>query len=256
MLVGESIWVVLPTYNERSNLEAVVAAVHDALATCAPVHTILVVDDSSPDGTGELADRLAAADSQLRVLHRRQKLGLGPAYIAGFRHALAEGASHVIEMDADLSHDPTELPALIDGSREADLVLGSRYVAGGGIDDWGPLRRIISRGGCWYARTVLGIGVRDPTGGFKCFRRDVLEALDLDAVRSRGYAFQVELTYRTLEQGFRVKEVPIVFSDRRAGDSKMTFRIVLEGALAVPRLRRHPRLEVRSNERNLSSTGS
>jgi len=237
MEVGESVWVVLPTYNEAANLEEVVEAVHEALGGPAPRHTILVVDDSSPDGTGELADRLARTDRRLRVLHRPLKLGLGPAYLAGFGVALAEHATHLVEMDSDFSHDPHDLPALLDAARDADLVLGSRYVDGGGVSDWGPMRRVISRGGCWYARALLHVGVRDLTGGFKCFRRAVLEAVDLESVASRGYAFQVELTYRALERGFRVVEVPITFRDRRAGESKMTWRIVTEAAVAVPRLR-------------------
>jgi dolichol-phosphate mannosyltransferase len=231
-------WIVLPTYNERSNLEPLLEAIHAALAERVPDHVVLVVDDSSPDGTGELADRCAEGDERVRVLHRPQKLGLGPAYLAGFEVALAGGAGFVIEMDADFSHDPADLPRLIEAAEDADLVLGSRYVDGGGIVDWGPRRRLISRGGCWYARAVLSVGIRDLTGGFKCFRRQVLETLDLASVKSRGYAFQVELTYRALQHGFRVKEIPIQFRDRRAGESKMTWRIVHEGAIAVPRLRR------------------
>ena len=232
------VWVVLPTYNERSNLEPFVLSVRAALQQSVPDHTILVVDDSSPDGTGELADRLAERDPQVRVLHRDRKSGLGPAYIAGFRHALAAGAELLVEMDADFSHDPRYLPRLIEAARHADLAIGSRYVDGGGVRDWGRLRELISRGGCWYARRVLGVEVQDLTGGFKCFRRSVIEALDLDDVRAHGYAFQVELTYRALQQGFRVKEIPIVFRDRRAGVSKMGAPIVIEGMLAVPRLRR------------------
>jgi dolichol-phosphate mannosyltransferase len=215
-----------------------VASVRATLERSAPDYTILVVDDSSPDGTGELADRLAEADPHIHVLHRQRKSGLGPAYVAGFRHALAAGAELVVEMDADFSHDPIHLPALIGAAREADLVLGSRYVNGGAVSDWGPMRRFISRGGCWYARHVLNVEVHDLTGGFKCFRRSVLEALDLDEVRAHGYAFQVELTYRALQLGFHVEEIPIVFHDRRAGRSKMGAPIVLEGVLAVPRLRR------------------
>jgi dolichol-phosphate mannosyltransferase len=231
------LWVVLPTYNERENLEPLVSSLRRVLETCAPDHSILIVDDGSPDGTGELASRLAAADPRVHVLHGAGKRGLGRAYLAGFRHALAEGAALVVEMDADLSHDPTYLPAMIEAARGADLVLGSRYVPGGGVRDWGPVRRLVSRGGCWYARNVLGVGVRDLTGGLKCFRAEVLEALDLGSVRSEGYAFQVELTYRALQRGFRVKEIPIVFSERRAGESKMSRRIVLEAAWVVPRLR-------------------
>jgi dolichol-phosphate mannosyltransferase len=231
------VWVILPTYNERENLEPMVAAVRARLDEAAPDHVVLVVDDSSPDGTGDLADRLAASDPHVRVLHRPLKQGLGQAYIAGFREALAGGAELVFEMDADFSHDPSYLPAMLAAGEDADLVLGSRYVPGGGVRHWGPGRRLISRGGCWYARRVLGVEVRDLTGGFKCFRREVLEAVDLDAVRSQGYAFQVEMTYRALRLGFRVAEVGIVFADRRVGASKMSRRIVLEAIWMVPRLR-------------------
>jgi dolichol-phosphate mannosyltransferase len=232
------VWVVVPTYNERENLTTVVSAVRAELDEIAPDHVVLVVDDSSPDGTGGLADRLASADPHVQVLHRPEKRGLGPAYIAGFRHALDAGAALIVEMDADFSHDPAYLPRMLDAAREADLVLGSRYVEGGGVRNWGRVRRIVSRGGCWYARTVLGVRVGDLTGGFKCFRREVLEAIDLDRIRSQGYAFQVELTYRALQMGFRVVEIPIVFTERRAGQSKMTRAIVLEAALMVPSLRR------------------
>jgi dolichol-phosphate mannosyltransferase len=231
------VWVVLPTYNERENLEPLVTAVRSVLDGAAPDHVILIVDDASPDGTGELADTLAARDPRVRVLHRPRKDGLGQAYAAGFEVALAGGAELIVEMDADFSHDPSHLPALIGAARDADLVLGSRYVAGGGIRNWGRLRTFVSRGGCWYARTVLGVGVRDLTGGFKCFRRAVLEALDLRAIRSQGYAFQVELTYRALQLGFRVSELPIVFADRRVGQSKMSRRIVLEAIWMIPALR-------------------
>jgi dolichol-phosphate mannosyltransferase len=231
------VWVIVPTYDERPNLVPLVAAVHSALEGHASDHSILVVDDNSPDGTGAVADRLAASDARVRVLHRAAKRGLGRAYIAGFRYALAGGAALVIEMDADFSHDPADLPKLIDAARGADLVIGSRYVPGGGVRNWGSVRRLVSRGGCLYARTVLSVDIRDLTGGFKCFRREVLETLDLETVRAEGYAFQVELTYRALEAGFRVKEVPIVFSERRRGDSKMSRRIVLEAITMIPRLR-------------------
>jgi dolichol-phosphate mannosyltransferase len=231
------VWVIVPTYDERPNLEPLVAAVHSALEGHASDHSILVVDDNSPDGTGAVADRLAASDARVRVLHRAAKRGLGRAYIAGFRYALAGGAALVIEMDADFSHDPADLPKLIDAARDAELVIGSRYVPGGGVRNWGSVRRLVSRGGCLYARTVLSVDIRDLTGGFKCFRREVLETLDLETVRAEGYAFQVELTYRALEAGFRVKEVPIVFSERRRGDSKMSRRIVLEAITMIPRLR-------------------
>ena len=228
---------ILPTYNERENLEPMVAAVRTRLDEVAPDHVVLVVDDSSPDGTGDLADRLAAEDSHVRVLHRPLKEGLGQAYIAGFREALAGGAELVFEMDADFSHDPSYLAPMIAAAEHADLVLGSRYVSGGGVRNWGPGRRLISRGGCWYARRVLGVRVRDLTGGFKCFRREVLEALDLTSVHADGYGFQIELTYRAVRAGFRVKEVPIVFSERERGQSKMTARIALEAIWKVPLLR-------------------
>jgi len=227
-------WVVLPTYNEAENIEAFLAAVREKLPAAARV---LVVDDSSPDGTGEIADRLAADREDVEVLHRPRKEGLGPAYIAGFRRALAGGAGLVLEMDSDFSHDPAYLPRLLEAAERADLVIGSRYVPGGGVGDWGPLRRAISRGGSAYARLVLGVGVHDLTGGFKCFRREVLEALDLDAVSARGYAFQVELTYRAIQHRFRVVEVPIFFRDRRAGTSKMDRAIVAEAVWRVPALR-------------------
>jgi dolichol-phosphate mannosyltransferase len=234
------VWVVLPTYDERDNLEPLVRAVRAALSRVAPDHTILVVDDSSPDGTGELADQLAQHDSHVQVLHRPRKEGLGQAYLAGFELALLAGAELILEMDADFSHDPSYLPQMIEAAREADLVLGSRYVPGGGTRNWGRLRSFVSRGGSWYARTVLSLPIRDLTGGFKCFRREVLEAVDLSRIRSQGYAFQVELTYRALKLGFRVKEIPIVFTDRRVGQSKMSRRIVLEAMWMIPTLRTRP----------------
>jgi dolichol-phosphate mannosyltransferase len=231
-------WLVLPTYNEAENLEDFVEAVRAMLPASARIR---VVDDNSPDGTGEIADRLAAQHEQVSVLHRQLKEGLGPAYIAGFRHALAAGAGLVLEMDSDFSHDPAYLPRLLEAAGRADLVLGSRYVPGGGVSDWGPLRRLISRGGSTYARFVLGVGVRDLTGGFKCFHREVLEAIDLDSIQARGYAFQVEMTYRTIRAGFKVVEVPIVFRDRQAGSSKMDRSIVAEAVWRVPLLRFGPR---------------
>ena len=229
-------WVVLPTYNEIDNLEPIVEAIGAALEPLGD-YRILIVDDSSPDGTGALADRLAAADDRIEVLHRPEKQGLGQAYLAGFRRALDGGAGRVIEMDADFSHDPSLLPDLIAATETADLALGSRYVSGGGVRDWGPTRRLISRGGCLYAQLILTLRVRDLTGGFKCFRREVLEAIELETVRSRGYAFQVELTYRTVKSGFTVKEVPITFADRRVGQSKMSKAIVAEAIWMVPSLR-------------------
>lgn len=227
-------WLILPTYNEAGNIERFVAAVREKLPAAA---RILIVDDGSPDGTGELADRLAAEHEEVEALHRPRKEGLGPAYIAGFRRALGGGADLILEMDSDFSHQPAYLPRLLEAAETADLVIGSRYVPGGGVSDWGALRRAISRGGSAYARVVLGVDVRDLTGGFKCFRREVLEAIDLDDVQARGYAFQVELTYRAIQKGFRVAEVPIVFRDRQLGDSKMDRSIVAEAIWRVPLLR-------------------
>jgi dolichol-phosphate mannosyltransferase len=222
----------LPTYNERANIEPM-------LRSLAPLGVdVLVIDDNSPDGTGEIADRLAGELDFVSVLHRHHKEGLGPAYIAGFRRALAEGADYVLEFDCDFSHDPEDVPRLIAACENgADLALGSRYVPGGGTRNWGLGRRFVSIGGSWYARTLLGVGVRDLTGGFKCYRRQVLERIDLDAVRSLGYAFQIETTYRTIRAGFSVVEVPIVFSDRTEGTSKMSRAIVLEAVSRVPALR-------------------
>ena len=231
-------WLIMPTYDEAENIAAIVGAARDVLERAAPGdHRILVVDDGSPDGTGRIADALAAEHDDVEVLHRTTREGLGPAYLAGFAHALEQGAEFVMEMDADFSHDPADLARLLAAARDADLVLGSRYVAGGGVTDWGLVRRLVSRGGSWYARTVLGLDVRDLTGGFKCFRREVLEAIDLPTVRSLGYAFQVELTHRAIRAGFRVVELPIVFRDREHGHSKMSWRIAGEAALLVPQLR-------------------
>jgi dolichol-phosphate mannosyltransferase len=227
-------WVILPTYNEAENLEplvrGVLGVVHDA--------RVLVVDDGSPDGTGAIADGLAIAEPRLDVLHRPLKEGLGRAYADGFARALAAGAGYVIEMDADFSHAPADLPRLLEPAEAgADLVLGSRYVDGGGVEDWDLLRRTLSRGGCRYARSMLGVGVRDLTGGFKCFRAEALAALEPATARSQGYAFQVELTYRALRHGLRVEEVPITFRERVRGDSKMSLRIAAEAAWVVPALR-------------------
>lgn len=230
----ESVWVVLPTYNEADNIERLVTAVRERLPDAGRV---LIVDDNSPDGTGRIADRLAADHEDVEVLHRERKEGLGPAYIAGFKRALAEGADLVIEMDADFSHDPAHLPLLLRAAKKADLVIGSRYVAGGGVTDWGKTRRLISRGGSAYARRTLGVDVRDLTGGYKCIRREVLEAIDLDTISSRGYAFQVEVTYRAIRAGFSVREVPIVFRDRTEGKSKMSKGIVAEAMWRVPAMR-------------------
>jgi len=232
-------WLILPTYNEAENIEAIVQAAGEVLEKAAPDgHRVLIVDDNSPDGTGEIADGLAAASQSVEVLHRGEKAGIGPAYLAGFAHALDAGAGFVMEMDSDFSHDPADLARLLRAAYDgADLALGSRYVPGGGVTDWSLLRRIISKGGSTYARIVLGLRVRDLTGGFKCFRREVLEAIDFASVRSRGYAFQVELTYRAVRGGFRVVEVPIVFRDRTKGQSKMSWRITAEAMWLVPALR-------------------
>lgn len=227
-------WLVLPTYNEADNLKPLIAA---ALANLPQDARVLVVDDRSPDGTGEIADELAGEEERIEVLHRPRKEGLGPAYLAGFRRALAGGAELVLEMDSDFSHDPADLPRLLAAVEDADLAIGSRYVAGGSVENWTPLRRAISRGGSAYARLVLGIPVGDLTGGFKCFRRKVLEAIPLELVSSRGYAFQVEMTYRAAKAGFRIVEVPICFRERRAGASKMSGGIVAEAAWKVPLLR-------------------
>lgn len=233
-------WLVVPTYDEAANIERVVDLARATLASACPDgFRILIVDDDSPDGTGRIADRLAAAHpDEVEVLHRDRPAGLGPAYLAGFGVALDAGASHVMEMDADLSHDPRDLARLLDAVRGgADVALGSRYVPGGGVSDWSLLRRFVSRGGSWYARRTLGLQVRDLTGGFKCFRAEVLRAIDLESVRSVGYAFQVELTWRSIRTGHRVVEVPIVFRDREAGDSKMNWRIAREAVFLVPALR-------------------
>ena len=224
--------VCLPTYNERENLEPMLRALGDE-----DVH-VLVIDDNSPDGTGELADRLAAELDYVEVLHRERKEGLGPAYLAGFRRALSSDAELVLEMDCDFSHDPNDVPRLIAAvAGSADVALGSRYVPGGGVRNWGLLRRVISAGGSLYARVVLGVQVRDLTGGFKCYRRSVLETIELDSIHSKGYAFQIETTYRTLRAGFEVVEVPITFADREVGGSKMSRGIVVEAIWKVPHLR-------------------
>jgi dolichol-phosphate mannosyltransferase len=228
------VWVILPTYNEAENLERIVG---DVLEHLPESRRVLIVDDNSPDGTGEIADRLAAADESIGVLHRERKEGLGPAYLAGFRVALDGGAERIIEMDADFSHDPSFLPRLIEATENADLAIGSRYVPGGGITDWGPMRRFISRGGSAYARVALGLPIQDLTGGFKCFRRIVLETINLDTIEARGYAFQVETTYRAIRAGFRVVEVPIVFKDRTDGTSKMSKGIIAEAMWRVPAMR-------------------
>ena len=223
--------VCLPTYNERENLEPMLRALGDKGVR------VLVIDDNSPDGTGEIADGLARELDYVDVLHRERKEGLGPAYLAGFRRALADGADLVLEMDCDFSHSPDDVPRLLAAAEEADLVLGSRYVPGGSIGNWGLVRRFVSAGGSFYARVLHGSRVRDLTGGFKCYRRQVLETIDLDAIESKGYAFQIETTYRATRAGFRVVEVPIHFVDREEGGSKMSRAIVAEAVWKVPALR-------------------
>jgi dolichol-phosphate mannosyltransferase len=230
-------WLILPTYNEAANLDPLVRALLLRLEASGVPHTVLIVDDNSPDGTGHVADRLATEFSPVRVLHRDRKQGLGHAYLAGFRTALECGADLVLEMDADFSHDPADVPRLIAAAGGADLVLGSRYVPGGGVANWSFIRRLLSRGGCLYARVLLGVPIHDLTGGFKCFHRRVLEAIDLSTVHADGYGFQIELTYRAIRSGFRVAEVPILFRERRVGTSKMTARIALEAVWKVPALR-------------------
>ncbi|HEV2712851.1 MAG TPA: polyprenol monophosphomannose synthase [Gaiellaceae bacterium] len=228
------ICICLPTYNERENVEPMVDRLGEILGADG---VVLVIDDNSPDGTGEIADRLAAERERVDVLHRPSKEGLGPAYLDGFRRALELGADLIFEMDCDFSHDPADVPRLVDAAGGADLVIGSRYVPGGGTQNWGRLRRLISRGGSLYAQLLLGVPIRDLTGGFKCYRRKVLETIELGAIDSKGYAFQIETTYRTLRAGFRVVEVPIVFVDREVGGSKMSKAIVWEAVWKVPALR-------------------
>jgi dolichol-phosphate mannosyltransferase len=233
------LWLFLPTYNEVENLEAVVRATVEQLDRAAPEDwRLLVVDDASPDGTGDLAERLARDLPGVEVLHRPGKEGLGKAYLSGFRHALSRGAELVIVMDADFSHDPAHLPAIIAAAEHSDLVLGSRYVAGGQIVNWPPLRRILSRSGSIYARAILGVGVKDLTSGFRCVRRGVLETVEPATLRSQGYVFNIELTYRTLLAGFTVTELPICFRDRETGESKMSLPIAFEALMLVPKLRR------------------
>jgi len=228
------ILIVTPTYNERDNLAPFLDGVFDVL----PDANVLVVDDASPDGTGALADRIAASDPRVKVYHRPGKLGLGSAYLEAFRRGIDESYDLIFEMDTDLSHDPRYLPDFLRAFEQgADLVIGSRNVPGGGVDGWGPGRHIISKGGSLYSRTILGLGVRDLTSGYKGFRREVLESIVLGDVRSEGYSFQVELTFRAVLRGFKVAEVPIVFVDRRAGQSKMNKRIFAEAVLMMPRLR-------------------
>ncbi|MHB1382696.1 MAG: polyprenol monophosphomannose synthase [Thermoleophilia bacterium] len=229
--------IILPTYNERENLERFVGALQGVLGDNSLEGRLIIVDDNSPDGTGRIADDLAERHDNITVIHRPEKQGLGPAYLAGFKQALATDTSYIFEMDSDFSHNPSYIPSFLDAIRDADLVLGSRYVPGGRVENWGLLRKIISKGGSTYARLILRLPVRDLTGGLKCFRREVLEALDLDAVTSFGYGFQIELTYKAAKKGFRVKELPITFVDRQQGKSKMSKRIVLEAVFLVWKLR-------------------
>ena len=236
-ITTESLWLVLPTYNEADNLEPFLDLALPALSAAAEDHHLLVVDDGSPDGTGDIADRLAEQHPAVHVLHRPVKDGLGRAYLAGFEYALRHGADLIMEMDADFSHDPGDIPRLVAAADGADVIIGSRYAPGGAVAQWTPGRRLLSRCGCWYARAVLGVPVLDLTGGFKCFRRQVLEALDLPQVRNDGYGFQIELTYRACRAGFAVTELPITFGTRRAGESKMSARIALEALWKVPALR-------------------
>ena len=234
-----SVWVIVPTYDEAASIERLLRGAAAALAEAAPGdHRILVVDDGSPDGTAGIAERVGAELGVVEVLRRAGKGGLGRAYLAGFARALDGGAQLVCEMDADLSHDPAHLPALLAAAERADLVLGSRYVPGGGVTDWGLPRRLLSRGGCRYAQTILGLPQRDLTGGYKVLHRRVLEAIELGSVRSQGYVFQIEVTYRAVLAGFRVAEVPITFRERDAGASKMSARIAVEAMWRVPLLRR------------------
>jgi dolichol-phosphate mannosyltransferase len=232
-----SLWLILPTYNEAGNLEPLVRAALPAASRVSEDPHILVVDDSSPDGTGAIADRLAGEYEAVEVLHRTRKEGLARAYLAGFDRALREGADLIVQMDADFSHDPAAIPGLVAAAADADVAIGSRYVSGGSIPEWSLFRRLLSRLGCRYARTVLNVSVRDLTGGFKCFRRTVLDHPSLAEVQAEGYGFQIEMTYRALRAGFRVAEVPIAFGARRAGRSKMSARIAAEALWKVPALR-------------------
>ncbi len=249
--------VVIPTYNEAANVEGIVRATVAELERLVPgAHRVLIVDDNSPDGTGAIADELADSLSQVGVLHRAAKTGLGHAYLAGFERALSGGAELVLEMDADFSHDPRYLESLLTAAQDADLVLGSRYVKGGGVEDWGIVRRLISRGGCLYARTILGVSIQDLTGGFKCIHRRVLETIQLETIRAEGYVFQIEVTYRALLAGFKVTEVPIVFRDRSVGTSKMSARIAAEAMWAVPFLRRRAPAAIRRRDRAPDAIGT
>ncbi|MFN8109133.1 MAG: polyprenol monophosphomannose synthase [Thermoleophilia bacterium] len=231
------VWVVLPTYDEAANVERMLTTLLEVFDGNGIDGRVLVVDDGSPDGTADLAAAVGLRDVRVGVLRRTAKEGIGPAYRAGFREALAAGADRIVEMDCDFSHDPAALPGLIAAADHADLVIGSRYTAGGGVTHWGLTRRLVSRLGCLYARVILGVPVADLTGGFKCFRREVLEAIPMQDISAAGYGFQVEMTYRAIRLGFRVVEVPITFTERTLGESKMNRGIVLEAMRLVPRLR-------------------
>ena len=232
-MASDRVLIIIPTYNEKENLAAIIAAVEKVFAC-----DFLIVDDNSPDGTGLLADELAAADPRVKVMHRQGKQGLGTAYVAGFRRAIAEHYDYIFEMDADFSHDPSYLQPMLDRARAgADMVIGSRYVPGGGTANWGLVRKVISRGGGLYARTILGVGIRDLTAGFICYRRRVLEAIDLGSLQSNGYSFQIEMKFRAVKSGFRVEEHPILFVDRRVGASKMSRKIFLEALTMVWKMR-------------------
>jgi dolichol-phosphate mannosyltransferase len=249
------VWLLIPTYNEAENVERIVRAAAVELDTACPDdYRILIVDDNSPDGTGRIADRLADELDAVEVLHRTDKNGLGQAYIAGFSHALSAGAELVMEMDADFSHDPRYIPKLLAAAENADMVLGSRYIKGGAVVNWGPVRQLVSRGGGVYARLILGVDVHDLTGGFKCIHRRVLEAIDLPGVRADGYVFQIEVTYRAILAGFTVREIPIVFVDRTVGTSKMSMRIALEAFWLVPQLRRLRHRHLAAAEVHLTET--
>ncbi len=237
MIPTGSVWVCIPTYQERENVGQMVNAARTAMIDAHINGHVLVIDDGSPDGTGDIVEALAAVDDHVHLLRRSAKNGIGPAYRDGFRTALDAGADLIMEMDCDFSHNPRDIPRLVAAAESADVVLGSRYTAGGGVSDWGLLRRAISRGGCLYAQAILRLAIKDLTGGFKCFRRAVLETIPLDEVSGQGYGFQVEMTYRAVLAGFRVIEVPITFTDRTRGESKMSGRIVTEAAVLVPRLR-------------------
>jgi dolichol-phosphate mannosyltransferase len=247
--------IIIPTYNELENLRPLLQEIF----SYAPDADVLIVDDNSPDGTGKLADEIHSENTHVRVLHRTGKLGLGTAYIAGFKYAIAHGYEAIFEMDADFSHDPRYLPAFLQAIEHADLVIGSRYIPGGGTPNWSILRRFVSGGGNLFARFMLGIPVRDCTAGFRCYRREVLESIELDTLQAQGYAFQVELAYRTTRQGFKVVETPIIFMDRRVGKSKMSHKIFLEGFLWVlrTRLSKKPALQFSAAEgHNLVSVGT